>query len=260
MPATSGASSPKPATPKKSPKKKATKLRVQAEGENVYFENGAQKPVAAGAEDGASDPLAEYRAAAAIAAKAIQQEKERESERQAHLLAVWDAMDRVSTGQGAGRVDMADVVEAVAKGTAPLTERAATHRPSHAVALQLPPVFTKDDFMKEMARMSGLMDDATFHDNVLGLFACFSAPAPAPAPASAPAAPPFLSLPPAPDAAEMARRAAQDSARAASARGLSPLAALEAAEKALVAVTLSARGLASARGQTSAARGVPELS
>ena len=125
MPATSGASSPKPATPKKSPKKKATKLRVQAEGENVYFENGAQKPVAAGAEDGASDPLAEYRAAAAIAAKAIQQEKERESERQAHLLAVWDAMDRVSTGQGAGRVDMADVVEAVAKGSPTHTARSA---------------------------------------------------------------------------------------------------------------------------------------
>lgn len=68
------------------------------------------------------------------------------------------------------------VVEAVAQGTAPLTERAATVvRPSQAVALQLPPIFGRDEFFDEMARVAALMDDATFEANVLGLFSCFKA-------------------------------------------------------------------------------------
>lgn len=83
-------------------------------------------------------------------------------------------MEEASIAAGPGRVALHDVLEAVSRGTAPLTQRAATQRrPSKAVPLQLPSVFNRDQFMVEMARVQKLMDAETFEANVLGLFACF---------------------------------------------------------------------------------------
>ena len=128
-------------------------------------------------EEAGYDPLAEFRRASSAAAKAVKEEKIKHTEIERHLLCVFDEMDQASTAAGPGRVALADVLEAVARGTQPLTHRAQTvKRPAKAVRLQLPPVFTRDQFLFEMDRVRKLMDEATFEANVLGLFACFYEP------------------------------------------------------------------------------------
>ena len=128
-------------------------------------------------EDAGYDPLAEFRRASSAAAKAVKEEKLKHTEIERHLLCVFDEMEEASTAAGPGRVALADVLEAVARGTQPLTLRANTQRrPSKAVRLQLPPVFNRDQFLFEMDRVRKLMDEATFEANVLGLFACFYQP------------------------------------------------------------------------------------
>ena len=128
-------------------------------------------------EDAGFDPLAEFRRASSAAAKAVKEEKLKHTEIERHLLCVFDEMEEASTAAGPGRVALADVLEAVARGTQPLTLRANTQRrPSKAVRLQLPPVFNRDQFLFEMDRVRKLMDETTFEANVLGLFACFYQP------------------------------------------------------------------------------------
>ena len=181
-------------TPKKkpagSPPKKG-KLAVKADYGGVFF--GSKEPATSrdegGAEEVEEDPLATYRAAAAAAARAA--EKERKEEARLQLFRkIFAAMD----ADHDGKVEMADMVERVAAGTAQLSHRAQARRPEGAVALQLPMVFSLDDWLKEMKRMSAEMDEETFQANVLGLFECFTdAPAAAPVvlgpvPSRAPAA------------------------------------------------------------------------
>lgn len=180
---------PKPASPKKKPSPtKKKKLAVKADYGGVYF--GEEAPATArideAEDDAEDDPLATYRAAAAAAAKAA--ERERKDEAQTKLFRkIFAAMD----SDADGKVDMADVVERVAAGTAQLSHRAQARRPEGAVALQLPMVFTQNDWLKEMHRMASQMDAPTFEANVLGLFACFApeeeaAPCPAPITLDAP--------------------------------------------------------------------------
>jgi len=82
---------------------------------------------------------------------------------------IFDAMD----SDHDGKVDMAEVVERVSAGTAQLSSRAKARRPEGSVALQLPMVFTKDEWHHEMMRILRVMDEATFEANVMGLFECF---------------------------------------------------------------------------------------
>lgn len=92
--------------PKKtSPKKK--KKPVSTSNGLVHFDSEQQ--VDNSEEQVDEDPLAEYRAAAQAASKAIEKEKQKQSAREAHLSAVFEAMDRGSLAAGAGRVDMNDV-------------------------------------------------------------------------------------------------------------------------------------------------------
>ena len=160
--------SPMPPSPKKS--KKKTPIKASYSG--VSFDKNAP---AEAVEEGEVDPLASYRAAAAAASKAL--EKEREEEAQLKLFKkIFDAMD----SDGDGKVELAEMIEAVAASTAPLSHRASSEgRPTGAVSLQLPLTFTLNQWIKEMRRMQAEMDTATFEVNVMGLFDCFKdAPAP----------------------------------------------------------------------------------
>lgn len=164
----------KPSSP--SPKKKSSgggkKKLVKSDYSGISFTkpdpNGED---AAGADDPVpeDDPLATYRIAAAAAKEAAIKEREEEAQ-QALFRKIFAAMDT----DGDGKVELAAMVEAVAAGTAPLSHRAqSTARPSGAVALQLPMVFSMEQWIKEMGRMSKEMDKPTFEQNVLGLFDCF---------------------------------------------------------------------------------------
>lgn len=185
---------PKAASPKKkSPAKK--KLAVKADYGGVYFGEKQDAPDPAEDEPPEDDPLASYRAAAAAASKAA--EKERKDEAQQKLFRkIFAAMD----SDHDGKVEMADMVERVAAGTSQLSHRAQATRPQGSVALQLPMVFTLNEWLAEMKRMTTSMDEETFQANVLGLFACFDdaptdapvvlGPVPGAKSASAPAAAP----------------------------------------------------------------------
>ena len=59
-----------------------------------------------------------------------------------------------------GKVEMADVVEKVAAGTAQLSHRAQAARPEGAIALQLPMVFTLDQWLKEVRSTASLRRSA----------------------------------------------------------------------------------------------------
>ena len=176
---------PAPAKPKKkstSPTKKK-KPAVKADYGGVYFGEKSEEPAEPVEEpEYIDDPLASYRAAAAAAQRAA--EKERKEEAKSKLYRkIFAAMD----SDRDGKVEMADMVERVAAGTAQLSHRAQQKRPEGAVALQLPMVFGLNEWLKEMKRMASQMDEETFEQNVLGLFECFAtaddvdgAPSPAP--------------------------------------------------------------------------------
>ena len=171
MSAAEGARAACMSTPKKkSPSKK--KIAVKASYGGISFDKDAAPPTSR--EEPEDDPLASYRAAAAVASKAL--EKERQEEAQVRLYKkLFAAMDT----DGDGKVELAEVIEAVAAGTAPLSHRAASaSRPTGAVTLQLPVTFTLDQWVKEMQRMRAAMDAATFEVNVMGLFDCFKDRAP----------------------------------------------------------------------------------
>ena len=161
-----------PSPAKKSPKKKKSpvkKLAVKADYGGIVF--GKEEPPTSRAQEPdeeEDDPLASYRAAAKAAAAAAVKEKKDEAQ-QALFKKIFIAMD----ADGDGKVAMADMVERVATGTQQLSHRAQASRPDGAVALQLPMVFTLDEWTKEMLRMAGQMDQPTFEANVLGLFECF---------------------------------------------------------------------------------------
>lgn len=156
-------SSPKKLSPKK--KKKA----VKADYGGVYFD-AAQPDTNRDARDGPldDDPMASYRAAAAAAAKAVAKERKEKAQ-----LALYRKIFARMDTDADGRVQMAEVIENVAEGTAQLSQRAASVRPEGAVELQLPMEFGLDEWIGEMRRISALMDEPTFEANVLGLFACF---------------------------------------------------------------------------------------
>ena len=172
--------SPDVAAKKKSPAKKVKspskgkKLAVKADYSGVFVGNEEPATARAGEEedDGEAydDPMASYRAAAA-AAKVAAIKEQKEEAQHALFKKIFKAMDSDTDG----KVEMADMVEKVAAGTAQLSHRAAAARPAGSVALQLPMVFSESEWMKEMKRMSSQMDEATFEANVLGLFACFTA-------------------------------------------------------------------------------------
>ena len=166
-------------------KPKKPKLALKTSEDNASIEFGEQPAADAAPHEeenstanapAPDDPLAEFRRASSAAAKALKQEKEKHTEIERHLLCVFDEMEQASTSVGPGSVLLNDVLDAVSRGTAPLTARATTQRPSKAVRLRLPPVFNRDEFLFEMRRVASLMDDATFEANVLGLFACFYEP------------------------------------------------------------------------------------
>ena len=152
---------------KHSPKKK--KKAVKADYGGVYF--GAEEPDTSlgGPEPEEDDPMASYRAAAAAAKAAIVKERKEDAN-----IALYRKIFARMDGDGDGVVDMADVIEKVAAGTAQLSQRAQAARPEGAVALQLPMTFGLNEWVAEMKRMASKMDEATFEANVLGLFACFN--------------------------------------------------------------------------------------
>ena len=135
---------------KKSPAKgKKKKPAVKADYGGVFF--GKEEPATERSdeidEEPEDDPLASYRAAAAAAKEAAA--KERKEEAQVTLFKkIFKAMDADEDG----KVEMADVVEKVAAGTAQLSHRAQAARPDAdgAVALQLPMVFSLDEWLKEV--------------------------------------------------------------------------------------------------------------
>ena len=152
---------------KHSPKKK--KKAVKADYGGVYF--GAEEPDTSrgGPDLEEDDPMASYRAAAAAAKAAIVKERKEDAN-----IALYRKIFARMDGDGDGVVDMADVIEKVAAGTAQLSQRAQAARPEGAVALQLPMTFGLNEWVAEMKRMASKMDEATFEANVLGLFACFN--------------------------------------------------------------------------------------
>ena len=84
---------------------------------------------------------------AAAKAKREAAAKERKEEAQVTIFKkIFKAMDADEDG----KVEMADVVEKVAAGTAQLSHRAQAARPDGAVALQLPMVFSLDEWLKEV--------------------------------------------------------------------------------------------------------------
>ena len=161
-----------PSPAKKSPKKKKSpvkKLAVKADYGGIVF--GKEEPPTSRAQEPEGedyDPLASYRAAAKAAAAAAVKEKKDEAQ-----LALFKKIFMAMDTDGDGKVAMADMVEKVATGTQQLSHRAQASRPDGAVALQLPMVFTLDEWTKEMRRMAGQMDQPTFEANVMGLFECF---------------------------------------------------------------------------------------
>lgn len=221
---------------KKSPAKKVKsptkgkKLAVKADYSGVFFGN-EEAATARGdggdeeAEEVLDDPLATYRAAAA-AARAAAIKEQKEEAQQALFKKIFKAMD----ADGDGKVEMADVVEKVAAGTAQLSHRATVARPEGAVALQLPMLFSQKEWMDEMKRMSSQMDEATFEANVLGLFACFTTDDAAGAPSTAPAK---LGQPPLPGGGATAADTATASGEAATSSGTAQAAKPPAAEPAL---------------------------
>ena len=171
-----------PPSPSKGKKKKSPtkKLALKADYGGIVF--GTETPAASSEPepDAEDDPLASYRAAAAAAKAAAAKERKDE----AHL-ALFKKIFATMDIDGDGRVAMADMVEKVAAGTAQLSHRAQASRPDGAVAMQLPMVFTLDEWIVEMRRMASQMDDATFQANVLGLFECFEGLEPTPRAAAA---------------------------------------------------------------------------
>ena len=174
-----------PPSPSKRPSPKKKKKAIKADYGGVYF--GEQEAETSRGEapadesEAQDDPMASYRAAAAAAAKAVAKERKEEAN-----VALYRKIFARMDADADGIVEMADVVEKVAAGTAQLSQRAQAARPQGAVALQLPMAFGIDEWIAEMKRMAGQMDESTFEANVLGLFACFTeaeeAAAPAPAP------------------------------------------------------------------------------
>jgi len=127
------------------------------------------KHAPAEASEGDDDPLAAYRTAAAAAAKALEKEVEEEA-KLALFTQIFEAMDI----NGDGKVELAEMIEAVAANTSPLSHRVSSEgRPTGAINLQLPMSFTLDHWTKEMRRMQTEMDAATFEVNAMGLLDCF---------------------------------------------------------------------------------------
>ena len=176
--------SPSPAKKPAAKKKKAkspTKKAVKADYGGVYF--GAEEPTTSREQEDEEqpeeledDPMATYRAAAAAAKEAAAKEA-KEDARDALYKKLFHGMDI----DGDGKVDMGEVIERIAAASAPLSHRAQSSRPEGSVALQLPMVFGYKEWIKEMKRVSKLMDHATFESNVLAMFECFDGAAAEPA-------------------------------------------------------------------------------
>jgi len=166
-----------PPSPPKKPSPKKKKKAVKADYGGIYF-GEAEAETSRGEADAAEeevelDPMATYRMAAAAAAKALAKEREQEKKDEANVALYKKIFSRMDADAD-GVVDMGDVIEKVAAGTAQLSQRAQAARPAGAVALQLPMTFGLVEWVKEMKRMAGQMDEQTFEANVLGLFACFN--------------------------------------------------------------------------------------
>jgi len=154
-----------PPSSKSSPKKRKKKVAVNASYGGISFDKHAP----AEASEGDDDPLAAYRTAAAAAAKALEKEVEEEA-KLAFFTQIFEAMDI----NGDGKVELAEMIEAVAANTSPLSHRVSSEgRPTGAINLQLPMSFTLDHWTKEMRRMQTEMDAATFEVNAMGLLDCF---------------------------------------------------------------------------------------
>lgn len=144
-------SSPNKTSPKKKSKKK---VAVKASYGGISFDKHASAD-ASGTNDEVKeeeDPLASYRVAAAAATKAL--EKEHKEHAQLKLFTkIFATMDR----DGDGTVELAEMIEAVASSTAPLSNRSSVQgRPTGAISLQLPMLFTLDMWVQEMRRVQAL--------------------------------------------------------------------------------------------------------
>ena len=181
-----------------SPKKDKRAPAVRADASGIYFspqdDDAKDSSTGAAEQSEQADPLAMYRAAAAAATKALtntdrsspgSDQRPTNKSFDSILRRIFRAMD--TDFDGVVRFDEVTAMIAAAHasgsssrvatdriGSASKRGLASTRiRPQGSVALDLPSEFDLEVFLREMGRLAGSMDTASFESHVLGLFECF---------------------------------------------------------------------------------------